>query len=158
MPPRARSLAAVPDPVGPMLTATRDTLKKLDAEPKDEGLRRLAEHYARAVDEARMIAVDARQLLDASAKGDIDIPKRMLNALQKHAEATTVLTEVGPKLQAALEALGASPKARAQITGKGDKPDARPGQSSLDRRRAADAERRARAGKRGPSPVDSASS
>ena len=153
MPPSKR-LSIAPAPVGEILPSVRDTIAQLGSEPKDAALRRLAEHYARSIDEARMIAIDARRLLDASAKGDIEIPKRMLNALVKHSESDQVLADLGPRLQAALESLGASPKARAAMTGKGDKPDAPTPKSSR-------AERRERAAARtrqfGSAPVDSPS-
>lgn len=152
--PASDRLSIVPAPVGAILPSVRDTIEKLDPEPKDKALRTLAEHYARAIDEARMIAVDARKLLDASARGDIEIPKRMLNALQKHTEATNVLTEVGPKLQAALESLGASPKARVSMAGKGASSDAPEPRSPFAERRARAAQRSARAGQHDSSDLD----
>jgi hypothetical protein len=116
---------------------------------KDAGLRRLAEIYAAAIDEGLDAALDARALVDKAEDPDdaFEVAKRMLNALTKFSESTAVLEDLGPKLQSALEALGASPRSRAVITkkpGGGTKPDVEPAKPELtpfEKRRLAAAER-----------------
>lgn len=146
MPPRSRKLSVVDDHL--LLPSVRRTLAEVAADSPtkqlDEGLRKLAEHYAEVIDEARTVARDARKLIDEAQKDDgPEIAKRMLNALVKYSEGVSTLAELGPKLQAALESLGASPKARAAMTGKGGGPNATPGGSSLAQRRARAAQRSA---------------
>jgi hypothetical protein len=143
MPPRSRKLAVVED--HKLLPAVRETLAALvPVLADDTGLRKLAEQYASAIDEAQAVAIDARKLIEQCKRGDLELPRRMLNALEKYSDSTSVLGELGPKLQSALESLGASPKARAAMIGRGKKPDA-PAEnsaSSADARRARAAQRR----------------
>lgn len=147
MPPRSRKLSVVDNHL--LLPSVRRTLDEVakDSPTKelDEGLRKLAEHYAEMIDEARTVALDARHLIAEAEKDDgPEIAKRMLNALVKYSEGVSTLAELGPKLQAALESLGASPKARAAMTGKGGgTPNATPGRSTLAERRARAAQRSA---------------
>lgn len=145
MPPRKR-LTVVDDHL--LLPSVRRTLAEVAADSPtkqlDEGLRKLAEHYAEVIDEARTVALNARHLISEAEKDDgPEIAKRMLNALVKYSEGVSTLAELGPKLQAALESLGASPKARAAMTGKGGSPNATPGRSTLAERRARAAQRTA---------------
>jgi len=162
MPPRSRKLSVVQDHL--LLPSVRCTLTHIEKDRPDdlaidEGLRKLAEVYATAIDEAQSIALDAKKLIAEAQKDDgLEIAKRMLNALVKYSDATGVLEQLGPKLQAALEALGASPKARATMTGKGGKGDGPAKPSSLAQRRAAAAARESGSRSHGSSPVDSASS
>lgn len=111
MPPRGRrsgSLTAVP-PVAPgeMEKAVRETLEKLQEAPEDAGVRALALRYARTIDEARKLADEAAQL-----PYDPDTAAQVAR-LRQRVEAHTVMVEVGPKLLSALEALQATPRARA---------------------------------------------
>jgi hypothetical protein len=162
MPPRKRLTVADGHKLLPSARQSLTQLPAADAE-KDAGLRRLVEVYATAIDEAVEQAVDARKLVAKAEDPDdpLDVPKRLLNALVKFSDSTAVLEQLGPKLQSALEALGASPKARAAMTpkkpGGGSKPDAssgKPEPTSLERRRAASAAREQSARAYGSSTVD----
>lgn len=157
MPPRSRTLVVVED--HKLLPAVRSTLAALvPVLADDAGLRKLAEQYASAIDDAQAAAIDARQLIEQCKRGDLDLPRRMLNALEKYSDATSVLGELGPKLQSALESLGASPRARAAMIGKGGRPDVPAGKSAsaADERRARAAGRRASARQHSPASVDPA--
>ena len=148
MPPRRR-LNVVED--HKLLPSVRQTLSELKSEPEDTGMRKLAEQYASAIDDAQAIAVDARALVEQTKRGEIELPRRMLNALEKYSDATNVLGELGPKLQSALESLGASPRSRAAITGKGVQKNDQPSKSAgaAEDRRARAAQRRASAREHG---------
>lgn len=141
MPPRSRTLSVVDSHL--ILPGVHESVAELKLGPADEGMRRLAEQYASAIDDAQAIAREAVRLAE-SAEGDRE---KALSALLKRLDAGSVLGELGPKLLAALESLGASPKARAAMTGKGAKPDASTGKSSLAQRRARAAERQSGAGR-----------
>lgn len=69
-----------------LLPAVHETIAKLTLTPEDTAAATLAEHYARTIDAA------GGELLEAE-----------------------VLKELGPKLLACLEALGATPRARALL-------------------------------------------
>jgi hypothetical protein len=111
VPPRGRKLAAVPDEskVGTMLAGVRETLDKLDLQPEDAALKALAEQYASTMDRAAAIAAKA-----ASLPPDPDIMEE-LDRLRKRVSAQVTVSDVGPKLLAALDALGATPKARSAV-------------------------------------------
>lgn len=148
---RARRKATPMPKVGAMLTSVRETLSTLDAKDakKDAGLRRLAEVYAKAIDDALKAAQDARALADKTEDPDdpFEVSKRLLNAFVKFSDSTTVLEQLGSKLQSTLESLGASPRVRATMArkpGGGMKPDAgsrKPEPTPFEKRRAAAAER-----------------
>lgn len=109
---------------------------------------RLAEAYASAIDEAHAIAEEARTI-----EPDDEDTAKVLRALMRRLDAGAVLAEIGPKLATALESLGASPKARAGLIGKGVSPgDSNAGKSKLDELRERKRVRQGRA-----APVDSSS-
>lgn len=162
---RGRKLPATSN--GLLLPSVQQTLSTLDSKDakKDAGLRRLTEVYAAAIDEALDMALSAQKLVEEhdDPTNPFEVAKRLLNALVKFSESTAVLEQLGPKLQTALEALGASPKARATMTrkpGGGTKPNdesAKPELTPFEKRRAAAAERAQQAkasGADGPSTVD----
>lgn len=102
--------------------AVAESIDKLDTKPEDAALVRLVERYAAAIDGARRIALAAEEIEPEDAT-----QARQLAALRERVEAVTVLAELGPKLAAALEMLGASPKARAGFARKGgDSGDGKP--------------------------------
>lgn len=95
---------------GSLASAVADALKALKSKPEDVAMLRLVEHYAQTIDDAAEIAeqaalIEAEDLSTANA----------LAALRRRVERQAVLAELGPKLQAGLESLGASPKARAAM-------------------------------------------
>lgn len=168
--PRA-TLKVVPDDEHKILPSVRESLAALKNDPAhkhstDKAMRKLAEVYARQIDDATELALDARELVRQAIEGElegVEIAKRTLNALVKFSEGRMVLSDLGPRLQSVLETLGASPKARAAMTGSrgGGKPDdagpAKP-ESSLERRRREAEERQQRARAHGSSSVDPATS
>lgn len=93
-----------------MAAAVEASLKALRATAKDKALVRLIERYAQAMDDAAEIA-EAASLVEPENVATA----HALSALRKRVEHQAVLAELGPKLQAALESLGASPKARAAM-------------------------------------------
>jgi hypothetical protein len=95
------------DLLAPAVTAT---VKALTVAPEDAAAVRLVERYAATIDRAAQIAAD----LDEIPPEDYDTPK-LLATLQAKVEAQTVLETLGPKLLAALEALGATPAARSKL-------------------------------------------
>jgi hypothetical protein len=102
---------------GPLTPAVAETLRALGQKPEDAALVQLVRHYAATIDQAAEIAEDAA-LIEVE---DEDQAKR-LAALQRRVERQAVLAELGPKLHAALAELGASPKSRAGMLGKGGAP------------------------------------
>lgn len=96
---------------GEMAEKVAETLENLELRPEDAGLRALALRYAVTIDEARQLAEEA-----AALPYDEDTVA-MVARLKTRVDAHTVMVDVGPKLLAALDALGATPKARS-ATGK----------------------------------------
>lgn len=109
MPPRGRKLAAVPaEPrVGTVTAGVLETLGKLELRPEDAALRTLAEEYARTIDRAAVIAAKA-----AALPTDPDTEEE-LRKLRARVSAQVTMSDLGPKLLAALVELQATPKARA---------------------------------------------
>lgn len=108
MAPRARSLKAVAEPkVGTMLAGVQETLGKVQKHPEDAALRVLAEEYAATMDRAAAIAARLAKL-----PPDPDIMEE-LDRLRKRVSAQVTMSDLGPKLLAALVELQATPKARA---------------------------------------------
>lgn len=107
---RARSLRAAPAPRdGEMAGKVRESLEKLELRPEDAGISALALRIARTMD-------DAAELAEAAAAMPYDPDTaQMVARLRQRVEAHTVVVDLAPKLQAALDALGATPKARAQV-------------------------------------------
>lgn len=97
-------------PVGDLVRpAVSETLRNLDENARDAAARVLADRYAAAIDEAAAIAADL---------ADVDVDEdnaQAVYALRKRVEAHQVLIDLGPKLLAVLESLGATPKGRAAL-------------------------------------------
>lgn len=107
---RARALRSAPAPVeGEMTRSVRESVGNLELRPEDAGISALAVRFARTIDDAAELAE-----LAAGMPYDPDTAVQLAR-LRQRVEAHTVMVEVGPKLQAALDALGATPKARAQV-------------------------------------------
>lgn len=101
--------------LGPALA---ETLGQLGLADSDAALVKLAERYAAAIDHAAELAAEA----DAIAEGldPDDLPGRQrLALLAAKVEGQTVLGNLGPKLLQALQALQATPQARAKRRGGG---------------------------------------
>lgn len=91
------------------------TLSAIDFDPKDAGLRRLAEIYAGRIDNARSVAHVAEYVLGLAKQGNrLDI-ELLVKALQAKVDEQTTLKDIGARLEATLAALGASPSARAKL-------------------------------------------
>jgi hypothetical protein len=134
----ARRLRSAEDLVGP---AVAEALEALDLRPEDVGIRRLALRYAAQIDEAARIAADFAEAAPDGLPPDVerirtwaakqgphaaplveavDRIEDMLAALgplRKRVQAQAVLSDLGPKLLAALAELGASPRARHALKG-----------------------------------------
>lgn len=85
-------------------------LGDLDDNPRDAAARRLADRYAAQIDDAAQIAADL-----AEVAAEDDDQARQIAALTRRVQAHAVLAELGPRLLAVLESLGATPKGRAQL-------------------------------------------
>lgn len=90
-----------------MLPAVEATLAELSLAPEDAALARLAEGYARTIDQAAAIAAAAQRI-----PYDEDTAEQV-KKLAARVGAHVTMADLGPKLLAALDALGATPKARA---------------------------------------------
>jgi hypothetical protein len=115
-------------------------------DPRDAGVEQLAQHYAQLVDDAEPAAKYTKPLrLIATACAGAQDPEAGLafDTIRAALAAHSVASDLGPKLLAALDALGLTPKARA-AGGKGDSGD-KPTRlaNPLDRLRAEHATRRA---------------
>jgi hypothetical protein len=87
--------------------AVEETLGTLQLAPEDAAVARLALSYARTIDQAAAIAA-----LAAKLPFDPDTAEAV-EQLRKRVSAQATMGDLGPKLLAALDALGATPKARA---------------------------------------------
>lgn len=108
---RSRKLASVPDEAAEnkrgLAAKVTETIEKLTLAPEDVAVAALAVQYARTLDRCEAIAADARKMpFDPDSVEALD-------QLKKRVAAVTATSDLGPKLLAALDALGATPKARA---------------------------------------------
>lgn len=85
----------------------RETLDALELQPEDVGIAELAVEYAAAMDRAAAIAAAA-----AKIPYDEDTAEEVKKLRARVSQQVTV-SDLGPKLLATLDALGATPKARA---------------------------------------------
>lgn len=128
VPPKNRHMAPVPAssaPDGPaqpepkgLAHQVHKTLSELDLRPEDAAIASLAVEYAKTIDRAAVIAA---QLARLPVTDDLAEEVRKLRA---KVTAHATMADLGPKLQAALDALHATPKARASA---GKTPPAKPG-------------------------------
>lgn len=126
MPPRKRAAAVTESPAG-LAVKVAETLEKLTLRPEDAALAELAQEYARTIDRAHIIAARAAKIpFDPDSAEEV---KR----LAQRVSAQATMGDLGPKLLAALDALGATPKARSQSP----KPVGKSGPSALDALRGA---------------------
>jgi hypothetical protein len=112
VPPRGRKLAAVKDESAEngrgLAAKVQETIGKLELRPEDVALAELALQYAKTLDRCEAIAADARRV-----PFDPDTAEA-LEQLRKRVGAVTATSDLGPKILQALDALGATPKSRAQ--------------------------------------------
>ena len=94
--------------------AVQETIAALSLAPEDAAAVRLAERYAKDIDEANLVHTATIKALRAVAELDIDLHDQLL-PLAVRIEKTAVLASIGPKLLAALEQLGATAAARAKL-------------------------------------------
>jgi hypothetical protein len=104
--------------------AVAETIDKLDQNDVDAAAVKLAQRYAAVIDRAESALDDAGQAFAMIDPEDISAYS-YLAKLEKKVEAQAVLAEIGPKLLAVLESLGATPAARSKIQ-KGGVKDAPP--------------------------------
>lgn len=108
---RSRSRAVPAAPPGKLAEKVRETLGQLSLQPEDAAVQALAVEYAETIDRAAELAEKAAEI-----PYDPDTAQ-MVARLKQRVDAHVVMADLGPKLLAALDALGATPKARA-ATGK----------------------------------------
>lgn len=97
-----------------LLPAVKAAVAALTLADEDAATVRLAQRYAATIDEAATLAYQLSMV-----EYDDEQTAQRVNALAKRVEAHAVMAELGPKLLVALEALGASPAARARMKGGG---------------------------------------
>lgn len=91
--------------------AVAESLAELDLEAEDAAAAKLADRYARELDQAAAVAAQAERVLKA-ADEDPELAE-LVAALKQKLSARSAVENLGPKLLATLDALGATPKARA---------------------------------------------
>lgn len=96
-----------------LLPSVLAALGGLELADEDQAVAKLAEHYAREIDRADAIAAQADRVL-REIDGDEEAAE-LVAALRAKLGARSALESLGPKLLAALESLGASPRARAAV-------------------------------------------
>lgn len=96
----------------------------------------LARRYARDLDDAAVVSVQAAKLIDELAGLLEPAQVDRLRALAARIEETAVLGLLGPKLQVTLGELGLSPRSRTEMTGKGGGHGGPPTDNPVARRRA----------------------
>lgn len=111
----ARKLRSVEHLLAP---AVAETIDKLTTAAEDAGAIALAKRYAREIDEAAVIRASLTKALRELEQLDQDLHDKFLT-LAVQIEETAVLGNLGPKLLATLEQLGATPAARAKLRGGG---------------------------------------
>lgn len=97
-----------------LVSAVRKAVRSLDLSDPDKAAVELALAYAHHIDDAELVTVSITKALRELAEVDMELHDKFLS-LATRIEQTTVLTALGPKLLAALESLGASPRARAAL-------------------------------------------
>ena len=95
-----------------MVEAVSAAVSASQAKPGDEAAVALALHYARLIDDAEAVAA---ALADVVPEGDHEAG--VLWRLKAKVDAHTVASDLGPKLLAALTALGLTPVARSSVKG-----------------------------------------
>lgn len=103
---KVRAVRSVDELISPSIEATAAALDELTA--ADAAALRLARRYGAAIDDAHQVAAELAALLP----DDEDV-RAQVAALAARVDAITTLDKLGPKLLASLEALGATPRARA---------------------------------------------
>jgi hypothetical protein len=109
-----RGLQSADRLLAPAVTAS---LAVLDLPPEDQAAGKLAESYARSLDQAAAVEAQADKVLRAVSAGpdaDPDLVE-LVSALRSKLSARSALADLGPKLTALLVELGATPKARAAM-------------------------------------------
>lgn len=105
---RERGLQSVDRLLAPAVTEALDVV---ELEAEDAAAVKLAERYAREIDQADAAAAHADRVL--REVGDDPELLELVSALKAKLAARTAVSDLGPKLLAILDALGATPKARA---------------------------------------------
>lgn len=140
------------EPLGPVAEALEKALASLPAVAvQDAALRALARRYACDIDEAALVALDAQRCVEdlmRHRQGPID-PALLDRIRRVHTriEQTTVLGLLGPKLNAALNDLGMTPKARSAV---GTPPPFTPGDKKEEVKKPVDELARIRNGRSTP--------
>ncbi|MGH3094817.1 MAG: terminase small subunit [Streptosporangiales bacterium] len=100
---------------GTISAALAETVPDLDVSGADSAAIRLAERYAKALDQASGMEASADRVLRAVERdGDEDLAEQV-SALRQRVTAQGIVERVGPKLLDVLDSLGATPKGRARL-------------------------------------------
>lgn len=99
--------------------AVASALRDAQTLPRDAAAVSLVKRYAALIDRAEELA----EALDG-VRAEDEVEARLLAALRVKVEAQAVASDLGPKLLAALAALGMTPAARSAVS-KGGAPDVR---------------------------------
>ncbi|MCF7548911.1 hypothetical protein [Pseudonocardia sp. WMMC193] len=94
---------------GGLAAEVRATLEHLDLQPQDQALAAVAVRYGETIDRAAAIAAQAARI-----PYDPDTAEEV-KKLASRVSGQVTMADLGPKLLAALDALGATPKARAAV-------------------------------------------
>lgn len=115
--------------------ALEKALRGVQTRPEDAAAVELARRYAADLDEAAVVAATLAKTLRELLSVSPDLHDRLLT-LAVRIEDTAVLASLGPKLLAALEQLGMTPRARAAVAGRGGDPrDGSPRRAALNKLR-----------------------
>jgi hypothetical protein len=90
-----------------------ESLEALRLAPEDAAAAALAVEYGRTVDRAAAIAAQADKTLRAAQAAGDEALVEQVAALRSKVAAQAAVSDLGPKMLAALDALGGTPKARA---------------------------------------------
>lgn len=111
---RRRGIRPVDQLIAP---AIAETLRSLPDEHSatDAGARKLIEQYAESIDGAAIMSDLAYTVLEQTEPGDVYV-RKALDAVIADVEHRKVLAELGPKMLAALDAVGGTWAGRAKAT------------------------------------------
>lgn len=90
--------------------AVQASIDALDLEDADQAVAKLALRYARELDQASAVAAQAGRVLDRISSDSDDF--ELVSALKAKLSARSAVENIGPRLLNALDAIGATPKAR----------------------------------------------
>lgn len=100
-----------------LVPAVSEALAAIELEAEDVAVSKLAERYAREIDQADAAATQADKVLRLINPEDNPDLFELVKGLKAKLSARVAVSDLGPKLLAALDSVGATPKARAARKG-----------------------------------------